>query len=725
MKGKKLLLPLAAFGLLVGLVGCNNNSRKSESNVKSSESQQPSSAQPSSAQPSSSSEAPVSSEISSEVPAESSEQPAESSEAPVESSEAPAESSEAPVESSEAPVESSSAAPIKMTVSAADNKKKIVLGESVQLTAAADGVAIEGVTWESKKPEVATVSETGLVTGVSKGSVQIVASKNGYTNATISITVELEKIAISSPEGVKKITGLAQTLQLSATLNEQPLEGVTWTSKNPEVATVSENGLVTSVAKGSTTITASKDPYQEATFALSVELEKIAVAAAENKTDLLKGETVQLSASLNEQPVGGLTWVSSDAEIASVSETGLVTANKIGSVTISAEKAGYDAGTVTINVVRPDPTIVLHMEDAEHYAADGEWSSSNEPTEAPTYNKSNASDGTTCAHFGAGDIETIRFSSDKAVKAEICLTVGYYYSLDDVTEILGVKFNGVDVVYPSQGYVAEDTSNYTYKPISFGELDLIAGTNVLEITMKENSSNRFPYIDDLQIYAVETATIALVAAPQKDPVVINQESITVAEGKTAAITSTMEGLSYKSASAAIATVDENGVVTGVKVGETTIAVSKDGYKTIRVPVTVTEAAGVIAVSINAGTSENDAVTFRTSRNLEEPYNYIVDEWPAEAVLTFTINAESAGTYSMYMRCRASGGYNSSTQDDLATCMEVQVNGTPVAASGTVSGSSFTDYLLGQVTLAAGENTVTIKCLTAVPTANVLRFIPQA
>ena len=232
-------------------------------------------------------------------------------------------------------------------------------------------------------------------------------------------------------------------------------------------------------------------------------------------------------------------------------------------------------------------------------------------------------------------------------------------------------------------------------------------------------------MDDLQIYTAEAVTITLVPAPQKDPVVLKQESLTVAEGKTVQIESDMTGLSYKSASTAIATVDENGLVTGVKEGATTIAVSKDGFKTVRLPVTVTAAEGVIAVGIQTGTSEGDVVTFRTSRNLEEPNNYIVDAWPADAVLTIKVTAATAGAYNMYARCRASGGYSSTTTDDLATCMEVKVNGTAVAASGTVSGSTFTDYLLGEVNLTAGENTVTIKCLTTVPTLNMLRFLPKA
>ena len=522
-----------------------------------------------------------------------------------------------------------------------------------------------------------------------------------------------EKITITAAEGKNKLLK-GETVQLTASV-----AGVAWESKNATVASVDQNGLVTALSKGTASISATKDGYKGGSISITVDLPSITITAPEDKS-MLVGGNIQLSSN-----VQGVTWASSAEAVATVDQTGKVTGVSYGKATISATKDDYNAASVEVSVVRPAPTAVLHMEDAEHYAADGEWSSSNDPTEAPTYNKSNASDGTTCAHFGAGDIETIRFTSSKAVKAEICLTIGYYYSLDDVSQILSVKFNGVAVTYPEQSYEAEDTSNYTYKPISFGELDLIADTNVLEITVLENSNNRFPYMDDLQIYAAEAVTITLVPAPQKDPVVLKQESLTVAEGKTVQIESDMTGLSYKSASAAIATVDENGLVTGVKEGATTIAVSKDGFKTVRLPVTVTAAEGVIAVGIQTGTSEGDVVTFRTSRNLEEPNNYIVDEWPADAVLTIKVTAATAGAYNMYARCRASGGYSSTTTDDLATCMEVKVNGTAVAASGTVSGSTFTDYLLGEVNLTAGENTVTIKCLTTVPTLNMLRFLPKA
>lgn len=558
---------------------------------------------------------------------------------------------------------------------------------------------------------LALLFSVGLAACTGPGNSQGGGSESGSGAPVSQSSAAQQKIKVTAADG-KTSLYLGQTVQLAA-----DVEGVSWESAKPDIASVSNSGLVTALAEGSATISAKKDGFTTGTISIRVQLEPITVTAAGNAKSIVINNELQLSADKE-----GVTWKSSDETVATVSATGLVKGLKYGSVTISASKDGFKAGNYALSITRPDPTVVLHMEDAEHFAADGEWSSSNDPTEAPTYNKSNASDGTTCAHFGAGDIETIRFSSNKAVKAEIVLMIGYYYEVSDLRDIYDVKFNDKAVEFAAQGYVPEDTSNYTYQPLSFGELDLIAGTNVLQITMKENTDNRFPYMDDLNIYAAEAATIELVPAPQKDPVVLKTESLKVAEGKTAKIESDMTGLSFKSSSTSIATVDENGVVTGVKVGSTTIIVSKDGYKSARLPVEVTEAAGVIVASI--ADIKGDGITTRTSQNLSEPNNYIVDAWEVGAVGTLEIDVATAGDYSFYMRCR-SGSYGNTDVINLATALEIKINGTKLNITTEVSSSSFTDFLLCEVTLAAGKATIEIKCIEKVPTINLFRFIPKA
>lgn len=78
----------------------------------------------------------------------------------------------------------SSAQQQKIKVSAAGDKKQLLIGETVQLNA-----DIEGVKWESSDAKIASVDDKGLVTAVAFGEVTISATKEGYAKGTIGLTV--------------------------------------------------------------------------------------------------------------------------------------------------------------------------------------------------------------------------------------------------------------------------------------------------------------------------------------------------------------------------------------------------------------------------------------------------------------------------------------------------------------------------------------------------------
>src|SRR2546426_535255 len=178
------------------------------------------------------------------------------------------------------------------------------VGQMVQLTATpqdSTGAPLAGrvVTWSTSNAGVATVNGSGLVTGVVAGPATITATSEGKSGAS-AITVASVPVAsvTGSPAAASVSTG--QTVQLTATprdANGAPLSGrvVTWSSNNAAVATVNGSGLVTGVATGSATITATSEG-QTGTSAISVSVPVASVTVSPGTASILGGQTVQLTA---------------------------------------------------------------------------------------------------------------------------------------------------------------------------------------------------------------------------------------------------------------------------------------------------------------------------------------------------------------------------------------------------------------------------------------------
>lgn len=458
--------------------------------------------------------------------------------------------------------------------------------------------------------------------------------------------------------------------------------------------------------------------------------EKIQITAAGNKKTLAIDEEVQLTAS-----VDGVAWSSSNAAAASVSASGLVKALAPGEVTITAKKDGYKDGTIAITVTRPAATATLHFEVADHYSADGEWTNSSRgPGETPIYEKSSASDGTCVGYFGEGDKETLTFTSSAAVSAELVITMGHNSSYSPLSEIMSAKFNNTAIDLSKVNFESDSDGqgNYTFQAVSFGTFNLVAGNNVLEISMLGNA----PYLDDLLIYAAAATTIAAVPAPEKPAIVItNQESeLTIEEGATLQLNSATTGLTWASSNEAVATVNAtSGLVTAVAKGTANITARKDGMKTAKVTITVTEkiAAGEIRAQAENGTvngaavgTDTDIVTRTTSTG-----ETCTAQWAANATLVIKFTG-AAGSFKLSLVGRAGGQYGMSDIEDLSAVISLKLNNAAVTVPAiAITGRTFTAYEIGNVTLTAGENTLEIKALgeeaDKAPNIDFFKFVPQA
>ena len=228
---------------------------------------------------------------------------------------------------------------------------------SVSVFAAAPVLASVAITWGTSAPNIATITQGGLVTAVASGSVIITAQASGSGGASLSATrliavsaaaPVLTSVAISASSQTVT-TGL--TLQLTAVARDQ--NGATvaatlaWSSSNNARATVSSTGLVTAVSAGSVTInvTAASGALvvtNDLTLTIVSPPTLTSVVVSGPVSTVAVAATLQLAAAPKDQfgaVIGGatVTWSSNATGIATVgATTGLVTGVSAGNATMTA-----------------------------------------------------------------------------------------------------------------------------------------------------------------------------------------------------------------------------------------------------------------------------------------------------------------------------------------------------------------------------------------------------
>ena len=153
-------------------------------------------------------------------------------------------------------------------------------GETEQLVAIASIFAsgsqdaTGAAAWESSNPSVATVSDTGLVTAVGPGNATITATLNGRED-NAQITVDTVQTGLTLTPNDRFVL-VGTTLQLSATgqfdngTTADVNSSVSFSSASSSIASVSDSGLVSGVAVGQTTITATSSNGQTASVTVNV-----------------------------------------------------------------------------------------------------------------------------------------------------------------------------------------------------------------------------------------------------------------------------------------------------------------------------------------------------------------------------------------------------------------------------------------------------------------------
>ena len=273
--------------------------------------------------------------------------------------------------------------PAITAIAVTPNPGSVNVGSSLQMVAMAtlaDGSTQDvssTANWSSSLPNIASVSASGLVSGVSKGTASIKASVSGVSGqSSVTVNAVLTSISVTpSPSSVV----VGSTIQFTATGNYNDgssktiTTSVSWSSSVPGFATIgSTTGLATGVAKGTTVITASLNGVS-GTSSLSVTPSIVSIAVTPNPGTVAVNSTLQMTAiatfsdATTQDITATANWTSSLPNIASVNALGgLVTGVSNGTASIKAAQAGVNGqSSVTVNAVltsiavTPSPSTVV------------------------------------------------------------------------------------------------------------------------------------------------------------------------------------------------------------------------------------------------------------------------------------------------------------------------------------------------------------------------------
>ena len=530
------------------------------------------------------------------------------------------------------------------SVSVSQATAEMLIGESIQLnvTVLPSDATDKTVFWASSKQSVATVSSSGTVTAIAEGVSTITASSGGFL-ATCVVTVSKRIIPVSSVELNKTslilVKGTTEALSATVKPNDVTDPNVIWSSSNTSIASVDSDGRVTAVGGGEATIFA-KAGEKEAKCIVTVTVPVASVKLNKETITLIEGESEVLVATIDPEDATDkdITWQSSNTDVATVEE-GLITAVAKGEavITVTTDDGGHTAQCI-INVAnKPAATAIfleggtwlfaadinqtfnLHIKtEPEEAHLELEWSVSDESIATISSSGSGATLVTT--DFGYGTVTVKDKYSGLSLSEDFSTRVREFYW----TENTGKTYDGKPLVEIEVGeeyqlhcsYSPESATRIFRKDMGGFRFNGFLNSSPVYFSIDDNGKIKglkpgLTLIETfIPVYQREGSSPLYVSVIPKqggvESITLNKTELTLLKGKTETLTTTLapEGLTgytitWTSSKPSVATV-ENGVITGVSRGNTTITAEVDG-KSATCEVTVVEdSKDAIYASYNGG-----------------------------------------------------------------------------------------------------------------------------
>ena len=500
-------------------------------------------------------------------------------------------------------------------------------GESTKLvvTVKPSTTTNPSVTYTSSNPSVATVDAEGNVTAVGVGETVITVTC-GNVSSTITIKVEPTPAATINLDKTEVNLKATQNITLTATVAPETTtdKTIVWKSADETIATVA-NGVVTAVSVGKTTITATCGSVSatcqvtvSATPAESVNLNKTAITLKATESETLTATI--LPATTTDKTV---TWTSSDDKVATVDANGKVTAIAVGNATITATCGSVSATCAVTVEATPAASITLNKTAITLKATDTE-------TLTATILPVTTTDKTVTWTSSDDKVATVdangKVTAIAVGNATITATCG---SVSATCAVTVSATSAASITLNKTAIVLKATQTETLTAT------VLPATTTVKVIEWSTSDAKVATIDangKVTAVAVGTATITAtcgsvsatcavtVEATPAESVEINVSTSTLRAGESTKLvvtvkpsTTTNPSVTFSSSDNSVATVDAEGNVTAVGVGEAIITVTcGDVSSTITIKVVATIADSITldktAITLKATETETLSAT---------------------------------------------------------------------------------------------------------------------
>ncbi len=475
-----------------------------------------------------------------------------------------------------------------------------------------------GLIWRSENNAVATVSSTGVVTGVSVGSTIItavsVADSTRRRTADVSIVPVVRDIDIT-PAAATIFKGDTRQIGVSFTADPGASRSVFWRTSDADVAAVSSEGIVRGVSAGTAIVTAisAADTTKRATSLLTVRnIVTVNVSPTTTSVDVGATRTLVANVTSDNGSNTAVTWRTSNSAVATVSTAGVVTGVAVGTVDVIAVSVAdtTQRATSTITVtpvvrsvsVTPGSSSLRTTQSVQlvpTVVADAPLST------AVRYRSANSAIATVNA---TGLVTGVAIGSTSIVVMSVADTTKRATSLVTVSNAVSMSLS------PTAATVSIGATRAILAIVSTENGSSTAITwrtsNPAVVTISADGVVTGVAAGTADVFAVSVAdtlqrvssTITVVAAVRS--VAVTPASSWLKAGQTLQLVPTVvadaplsTAVSYRSANSAVATVSAAGVVTAIADGSTSITVVSVADTTKRASMLLS-VGNAIAVSVS-------------------------------------------------------------------------------------------------------------------------------